>query len=127
VSARGLPATGRFSAQCLTRTGAPCSQLAPRAASVAQVGRLWAALKAASFRSGDRLQITIAAPARPSERIQYAIKRTGLPVQRLLPDGPALRVRSGRRRRHRGSSTGGPRRPPAGHQRPASVRQPSAY
>jgi hypothetical protein len=102
VSARGLPAAGRVSVQCLTRTGAPCPQLSSRAAAVAQVGRLWAALKAASFRSGDRLRITIAAPARPSERIQYAIKRTGLPAQRLLPDGPALRVRSGHPRRHRG-------------------------
>jgi hypothetical protein len=127
VSARGLPGAGRVSVQCLTRTGAPCPHLAPRAAAVAQVGRLWAALKAASFRSGDRLRITFAAPGRPSERIQYAIKRTGLPAQRLLPDGPPLRVRSGHPRRHRGSSTGGPRRPHAGRQRPASVRQPSAY
>jgi hypothetical protein len=127
VSARGLPGAGRVSLQCLAPAGAQCPRLARGAAAVAQVGRLWAALKAASFRAGDRLRITIAAPGRPSERIQYAIKPTGLPAQRLLADGPPLRVRSGRRRGPRRTPAGRPGRPPAGRQRLANVRQPSAY
>jgi hypothetical protein len=130
VSARRLPRAGRVSLQCLAPTGGRCPRLAPHAAAVTHARRVWTALKAASFRSGDRLRITIAAPGRPSERIQYTIRQTGLPAQRLLPAGPPLRVRSGRRRHHhhhRGSSTGRRHRPPAGHQRLASVRHPSAY
>jgi hypothetical protein len=127
VSARRLPRNGRVSLECLASAGAQCPRLTRRAAAVARVGRLWTALKALRFASGDRLRITIAAPGRPSERIQYRIKQNGLPAQRLLADGPPLRVSSGRPRHHRGSSTGGPHRPHAGSHRLAVVRQPSAY
>ena len=81
VSARHLPRRGHVSIRCL---GRHCPELARHSARVARVGRLWSALKAASFRTGQRLRIVIYAPGRRSERIQYTIQPTGLPGQRLL-------------------------------------------
>jgi hypothetical protein len=81
VSARRLPRHGHLSARCL---GRHCPKLERHSARVARVGRLWSALKAVSFRTGQRLRIVVNAPGRAPERIQYTIQPTGLPGQRLL-------------------------------------------
>jgi hypothetical protein len=84
VSARGLPRGGRVSLRCLARGSRRCAGVPRRSVGVRRVGRLWSALKADRFRTGERLRIAISAPRRRRETIQYTIGATGLPAQRLL-------------------------------------------
>ena len=84
VSARRLPARGRLSLRCQTAGGRRCSGVAGRSVAVRNVGRLWSALKSRRFRGGERVQISVSAPGRRPETIEYRIRRTGLPAQRLL-------------------------------------------
>ena len=81
VSARALPSGGMVSAAC---AGPRCPRLHPHTVSVRRVGRLWSALKRVTLHAGDRLDVTIRAPRRRPEPIEFRIRAGQQPTVRLL-------------------------------------------
>ncbi|MGH2909339.1 MAG: hypothetical protein ACRDK8_08605, partial [Solirubrobacteraceae bacterium] len=59
-------------------------RLRPRRVRTAHVGRLWTALRKVTLRAGDRLQLTIRAPHRRPEPIEFRILAGRTPTARLL-------------------------------------------
>jgi hypothetical protein len=81
VSTRRLPAHGRIAVRCLGRR---CPRLRLARVSTRHARALWGELIRAKFKPGNRLRITISAPHRLSERIEFVIRPGRLPLARLL-------------------------------------------
>ncbi len=81
ILARALPRHGSVTIACVGRA---CPRLRRSSAPAAGVGRLWHELASATFRAGDRLQVTIRAPHRRAEPIELRIRAGRRPTARLL-------------------------------------------
>jgi hypothetical protein len=81
IRAAGLPAHGQIVAKCL---GRHCPAIHPSRVPVSRAGRLWTALKAASFTAGQRLRLTIRPRHGSAEQIQLRMRANRRPGQRLL-------------------------------------------
>jgi hypothetical protein len=80
VTARGLPRSGHVSARCV---GRGCPVLSPARVRVTAAGRLWRSLRTVRFSARERLELTVSAPHRRAERIDYSFRRASQPVQTL--------------------------------------------
>ncbi|HET9125224.1 MAG TPA: hypothetical protein VFN65_10105 [Solirubrobacteraceae bacterium] len=79
--ALGLPARGTVAVSC---RGRRCPRLALGEAPVARIGRLWAELEHVTLHPGDRLDLTLSAPQRRPEPIQFRIRAGRTPTVHLL-------------------------------------------
>ncbi len=81
VRAHRLPRRGTVTVAC---RGRRCPRLRLRRVRTAHVARLWTALEKVTLRAGDRLQLTIRAPHRRPEPIEFRILAGRTPTARLL-------------------------------------------
>lgn len=81
ITGRSVPANGRITVRC---QGHGCPRLRMTRASGRLAAKLWHALLGRAFTANDRLQVTIAAPRRRAERIEFDIRNNQLPLARLL-------------------------------------------
>lgn len=81
VRTRALPRRGTVTVAC---RGRRCPRLRVQSVPVARVGGLWTELKHATLHAGDRLMLTIRAPHRHPEPIEFHIRSGRTPTARLL-------------------------------------------
>jgi hypothetical protein len=80
ISAAHVPPTARVTVSC---TGRGCPRLAVRSVSAGHLRALLRGLAHRRFRAGERLELTVCAPGRRSERIVIRMRRGRIPAARL--------------------------------------------